>query len=486
MTTECSICCEKFTNTLRKEIKCNQCNNHVCRKCVIIWLEERTNITCPCCNHIWSLKFAFDNIDKAFLNKYKEIQKNVLLKIEENFIPQTQEFVIDVKKKYTEISQEHKKLNSIIYKYNGMTLSEIRKDKYSRDFGLIEFYTKREIIRYLEDQRDEINDKMNNLYNAYKTGILKDDIIVQKEVKIICPCVQNNCRGFIRENNYKCGICEIQICNKCHLSLNENTDEHVCNKDDINTVKFIMKDSTPCPTCATRIHKIDGCDQMYCVQCKTAFSYKTGEVEKGRIHNPHYYEELRKIYGENIPREVENNNNNNQQEIPDFDPYFIISKIDDINLSIEFKKYYTFYIEKQEYYFHNIANINDYRIDENIIFNTNYEDRVDYLKNKITKENFQRKIYKKFKDAKYKNDIYNIINDYNTNLKNVLTNFYKIVKDMQDAPCNNEYLNFTMKNYVKIRNLMTSYSKLSTITILKLDEINNVYNYHGRKIDFYV
>ena len=36
------------------------------------------------------------------------------------------------------------------------------------------------------------------------------------------------------------------------------------------------------------------CDQMFCVECHTAFSWTSGQVVNGVIHNPHYYEFLRK------------------------------------------------------------------------------------------------------------------------------------------------------------------------------------------------
>lgn len=44
------------------------------------------------------------------------------------------------------------------------------------------------------------------------------------------------------------------------------------------------------------------CDQMYCIDCHTAFSWNTGQIVNGIIHNPHYYEYLRKLGNGTAPR----------------------------------------------------------------------------------------------------------------------------------------------------------------------------------------
>jgi hypothetical protein len=42
------------------------------------------------------------------------------------------------------------------------------------------------------------------------------------------------------------------------------------------------------------IEKVSGCNQMFCVQCHTAFDWATGEIETGVIHNPHYFDMMKR------------------------------------------------------------------------------------------------------------------------------------------------------------------------------------------------
>ncbi len=132
-------------------------------------------------------------------------------------------------------------------------------------------------------------------------------------------CPVENCRGFLSTGGI-CGLCDAKICMCCHEVVGKKGEEvvqvgpteemtftvggrsHICNKDSVETAKMLAKETRSCPTCKACIYKTDGCDQMWCTQCKTAFSWRTGQVESGRVHNPHYYEWLRRTQG-SVPRE---------------------------------------------------------------------------------------------------------------------------------------------------------------------------------------
>lgn len=58
--------------------------------------------------------------------------------------------------------------------------------------------------------------------------------------------------------------------------------------------RFLLADNTV----------VRNCDQMWCVSCHTAFSWRTGQVATGIVHNPHYYEFQRRMNNGTAPRNV--------------------------------------------------------------------------------------------------------------------------------------------------------------------------------------
>ena len=67
--------------------------------------------------------------------------------------------------------------------------------------------------------------------------------------------------------------------------------------------RFLLADKTVVHTC----------DQMWCVECKTAFSWSKGTIETGMVHNPHYYQWMRQNGGA-----IQNPNEHNNMCRDDF------------------------------------------------------------------------------------------------------------------------------------------------------------------------
>jgi hypothetical protein len=129
-----------------------------------------------------------------------------------------------------------------------------------------------------------------------------DKAATPERAKFIMKCPDSECRGFL-STAYKCGTCQQWACPDCLIIKGLDKDaEHTCDPGQKESVAMIIKESRPCPKCGERISKIDGCDQMFCVECHTAFSWHTGAVVNGVIHNPHYYEYLRSVGNGTAPR----------------------------------------------------------------------------------------------------------------------------------------------------------------------------------------
>ena len=110
---------------------------------------------------------------------------------------------------------------------------------------------------------------------------------------LLFKCPNNDCEGYI-DDKYTCALCQTKYCEKCLSPINPDK-EHTCKKEDIKSFTEIKKSTKPCPKCAARIFRSEGCAQMFCTQCHTGFDWNTGEIIKTNFHNPHRMEWLRTL-----------------------------------------------------------------------------------------------------------------------------------------------------------------------------------------------
>lgn len=133
--------------------------------------------------------------------------------------------------------------------------------------------------------------------DVYKRYITKNKNDMNNEIKLLFSCPSLECKGYVNDTG-NCLSCKKIFCVECET---EKGEEHECDKSLLETVKYKRTTTRPCPTCHVSIHKLNGCDQMWCTQCHTTFCYRTGKIEKGGIHNPEYYRWIRENGG-TVPR----------------------------------------------------------------------------------------------------------------------------------------------------------------------------------------
>jgi hypothetical protein len=123
----------------------------------------------------------------------------------------------------------------------------------------------------------------------------------KKEFFMPCPAVE--CKGML-STQYKCGICEMFACPECLEVIGiSKTHAHTCDPNNVASALAIKKETKQCPGCHNRIYRVEGCSQMWCTGCHTAFDWNTGrKVISERLHNPHWLEYQRGLNGGVAPR----------------------------------------------------------------------------------------------------------------------------------------------------------------------------------------
>jgi hypothetical protein len=276
----CTICCEEFTKFVRKPIECPTCHHEACMKCCQTYLTSTPNRECMMCHAPWIREFVDTVFPKAWVRgTYATFRQGVLMDIERARLPTSQHLVqnykisLDLKTTLRDEHQEKQRIQKRIREIDINTWNITNR------------------IRRIRDSR------------FHSDGLGNEDTSYERRA-FIRACPVDGCRGFL-SSALKCGTCDAYACGQCLGCIGAERDApHECDPNDIETAKFIKKESRPCPTCAINISKINGCDQMYCVQCRTAFSWRTGIVVTGTIHNPHYFEMLRNASATgDIPRQ---------------------------------------------------------------------------------------------------------------------------------------------------------------------------------------
>lgn len=284
----CNVCVEPYTKLIRKKISCQYCDYETCSMCTQQYLLSTPETPhCMNCKKSWSRLFMVNAFTAKFINDtYKKHREEVLFQHEKALMPNTQDAVQQV--------IFERKLNSEI------TAKSIQADYLTNQIShMVPMTYEEKVVECdLKVQRYQLTMQIE-LLNFQKANTRQSP---KEKRQFTRACPANGCKGFL-STQWKCGICDKYTCNECHV-LKTGDDDHVCNPSDVATAKLLNKDSKPCPNCASMIFKIEGCDQMFCTMCHTAFSWRTGRVETGRVHNPHYYEYMRTRNGGNVPREI--------------------------------------------------------------------------------------------------------------------------------------------------------------------------------------
>ncbi len=290
----CNICCEPFNRTTRSSVLCmySECDFTACKACMRQYIVgSNAEAQCMKCKKPWTTQFMVLNLNRSFVdNEYTKHYQKVLLEREISKLPDTMsaahfakrslEAATPLDAKHNALQKELETLDKVIAK---LKACKIRRT---------------ELINEIQECSRESTRLRRN---AYRQDY--DDTTNAKEKRnFIMQCPSENCRGFL-STQYKCELCSTHTCPKCFEIIGtDKNEEHTCLEDNVKSAEMIRKDTKPCPSCGTRISKISGCDQMWCVECHQAFSWNTGTIETGRIHNPHFYDYKRNQNNGIIPR----------------------------------------------------------------------------------------------------------------------------------------------------------------------------------------
>jgi Hom_end-associated Hint len=198
--------------------------------------------------------------------------------------------------------------------------------------------------------------------------------------------------------------------------------------------RFLLADSTV----------VKNCDQMWCTQCHTAFSWRTGQIEN-HVHNPHYYEWQRRN-AENgiIPRNPGDNPNacvdnrelthNHVTILQRYHMAHVNSIMWDETIDIKEKETQWWRIKndastaiRQILHIRHIE-LPRFRYNEDDYLSLNQNLRINYMMNKLPEQVFKWEIQRQNKKFQHKKEIFDVLDLFVNTASDILLRFIEHIQ----------------------------------------------------------
>lgn len=264
-------------------VTCPVCDWKCCKTCLETYIFGSGTLgKCMKCDYGLSPSFLVQVYGKKWVvskaSKYYQHRTDLLMERERAKLPECMHLV-NAYKRMVEVRKRTDEVHAAISR--AITGNEPKED-----------------ITGYRDELEALSAESLQLHSTVRVLPCK----LRKLPQFIQGCHVEGCKGLVSAESYSCVVCHTGICRECHDPIHSGE----CNSDTIATIKSMKGNTKPCVKCAVPVYKIDGCDQMWCVACHTAFSWSSGKIETKGIHNPHYFQWLRdKSRGGEIPRDVE-------------------------------------------------------------------------------------------------------------------------------------------------------------------------------------
>ncbi len=278
---ECPICVSEIVVSSPQEqdheewVVCDTCKNRCCRTCFQRFLLSNDDLLPKCMFPSCKRQLAFEDIvlgtSYDFLHgAYKAHRASLLVKAESTRMEETQQTTRAYLTAQTVLAQQSYAL--------------ARDDVLTNALACVE--------------------KFGCGWEDFDFGSQKGER-PPTATKSVMRCPVRNCAGFVyaslaasastaagtggHAGSLVCNLCSCPVCADCHEICRS---EHKCDSRIVASIKAVYAEAKPCPKCGALISKIEGCDQMFCTQCHTTYSWLTGNIILGQVHNPHYFQWL--------------------------------------------------------------------------------------------------------------------------------------------------------------------------------------------------